>query len=118
MNDESKLPKWAQTDLITLRRQVEHLRQELDARHGNVPTKLALVDYSELGGPDGRMKFHYHSDSMPVSFAFRDNNHDDYNKTIQCHILDRYGELVLEISGNYYITPRSGNLIWLTPRDK
>ncbi len=47
VRDESKLPQWAQTELVRLRANVNHWKQKADAVAGEIPSNVHLIEGME-----------------------------------------------------------------------
>ena len=103
MEDVTKLPKWAQAKIGRLERQVEALGLELKGRDAEVPTPV----YYETGWPRAKhflpkepICFKIPSDKMP---------HRDYS--LEVHIEESTGTLVVRGYDTLRIMPHSSNMI-------
>lgn len=104
-NDETKLPKWAQTELQRLRSNMLSLEKKLQAFAGVDKTKIQIDPYSGRGRHPM-----YLPDSITVRFTVDGGNID---------LRLRDGRLEVSASSpgaadHLSVWPRASNMVWLT----
>lgn len=100
---EARLPKWAQDELRTLRRELGSARRKVEELKGNVPdTDTYLLDYGSLDDfplPKGaRVAFHL----TPPGYERK------VRQAVQCYIASD-GALHIQGDSSLIIYPRASN---------
>jgi hypothetical protein len=100
---ESRLPKWAQEELSSLRYKLEVERQRVEEMRGNVPNADTFVrDYTSKDRPlplGARVAFH----TVPDDGRLR--------RAIIAHVED--GKLCIQGDHSFVIHPRASNSVYI-----
>jgi len=110
--DEAKLPKWAQSELLSLRYKIADLEREIAIARGKAPEngatgKVIADDLQSRGFP-----LH---DRALISFDLGGKH-----RKIQCMLRDVGGRTMLDINaswGTLHIKPQASNVIYATVDD-
>ena len=110
MNDESKLPKWAQQELYRLRSDLKQAKNENEVLRGKWPkSKVALLT---LGGKAGYDEL-WLPERGPIRFFL--NGSEDYGEDFYVDCFLRNGDLELMGHSSICIYPGSSNTVAVKP---
>ena len=109
---EPRLPKWAQDELVSLRRQVEDLTAALSTARLEHAT---IVIESDLRAARGDVRLPEHTRirfEFPTLYAGR-------RTSIGVHLRDEHDGRVLDVcgDGSIVLLPRSSNTVYIRPRE-